>query len=140
MASKGRKSAASLAVVPTSSVGRIRPPAGLPESVKDVFADIVASMPADHFIRADAPLLVEYSTMIITARQAAEAMNQEGLVVGGRPSPWLTVQEKAQRMITALSLRLRLCPQGRVSAAKAGNRIQPGTGGRGITFEGLTDD
>jgi hypothetical protein len=32
---------------------------------------------------------------------------------GGRPSPWLTVAEKTNRAVVALSLRLRLSPQAR---------------------------
>ena len=34
-------------------------------------------------------------------------------MVDGKPSPWLTVQEKAVRALVALSLRLRLSPQAR---------------------------
>ena len=49
------------------------------------------------------------------AREAADAHDElrSEPLVGGKPSPWLTVAEKTNRAVVALSLRLRLSPQAR---------------------------
>jgi phage terminase small subunit len=44
-------------------------------------------------------------------------------VVNGRPSPWIVVQEKAVRAMTALAMRLRLSPQARRERAQAPKRL-----------------
>ena len=35
------------------------------------------------------------------------------MVIGGRTSPWLVVQEKSIRAMVALAMRLRISPQAR---------------------------
>jgi hypothetical protein len=65
---------------------------------------------------------VQYAQAIALADEASSHMRAEGAVVGGKVSPWLTVQEKAQRAIVALSMRLRLSPQARTPRAKADGR------------------
>jgi phage terminase small subunit len=50
--------------------------------------------------------------------QAVREMREHGAVVNGKVSPWITVQEKAQRAMVALSMRLRLSPQARREKAQ----------------------
>lgn len=121
-----RKSAAALAVVPvvTGAPPRLNPPTGLSDAARLVFAELVAATDAKHFTRADLPLLTEYATACDLARQAAKELEVAGPVVAGRVSPWLTIQEKSLRAMVALSLRLRVCPQARMSAAKAGTNAR----------------
>ena len=45
-----------------------------------------------------------------------------GAVINGKPSPWITVQEKAVRAMVALSMRLRLSPQSRIDAKTLGRQ------------------
>jgi hypothetical protein len=43
-------------------------------------------------------------------------------VIEGKPSPWIYVQEKAIRTLTALSMRLRLSPQSRIDPKAVARR------------------
>jgi chaperonin subunit len=45
-----------------------------------------------------------------------------GAVIDGKPSPWITVQEKAVRAMVALSMRLRLSPQSRIDPKTLGRQ------------------
>jgi phage terminase small subunit len=92
---------------------RLRPPAKLSELERSVFLDVVGTSRPEHFRPSDMPLLCRYCEAAALGDLAAEHLRMEGPVVGGRPSPWITVQEKAVRAMVALSMRLRLSPQAR---------------------------
>jgi hypothetical protein len=64
------------------------------------------------------PAAVAYCQAVSQHDRAAQALRREGDVVNGKPSPWITVQEKAVRAMTALSMRLRLSPQARREKAQ----------------------
>ena len=132
-----RKSAASLSVVALNVSGkrRLAPPAGLSEPARLVFVELVAAVGADHFTRGDLPLLLAYCSACAMERKASEALESEGAVIGGRSSPWLVIQEKQVRAMTALAMRLRLAPQSRIDARGAG-RSAGRRGAKGI--EALT--
>jgi hypothetical protein len=85
----------------------------LSEGERSIFIDVVANCTANHFRASDLPLLCRYVESAALAEQAAAELRRDGPVVGGRPSPWITVQEKAVRALVALSMRLRLSPQAR---------------------------
>jgi phage terminase small subunit len=109
-----RKSAASLSVVSLDTgPTRLRPPASLSEVERSIFIDVVTNCRANHFQASDMPLLCRYVESAALADLAAGELRRDGPVVGGRPSPWITVQEKAVRALVALSMRLRLSPQAR---------------------------
>jgi phage terminase small subunit len=112
---RGRKSQAELNVVVAMPTGkqRLRPPPDLSAEEKAAFSAIVSSIDADHFIPSDLPLLSSYATAIVQERNAISHLKDEGYVVNGKPSPWVVIQEKAHRQMVALTLRLRLSPQGR---------------------------
>ena len=92
---------------------RLRPPAHLSQAAREVFVEIVASLAADHFMAADSDLLCAYAKAVCLEREASGHLNGEGAVLGGKPSPWITVLEKSQRALVAFSLRLRISPQSR---------------------------
>jgi|SRR5579872_6960033 len=107
---------------------RLEPPNNLGKDETRLFRDLVASCDPTHFRRSDAPLLCRYVESVILAEDAARELRESGPVAGGKPSPWLQVQEKAIRAMTALSLRLRLSPQSRLdpkTAAREKSRTGP---------------
>jgi P27 family predicted phage terminase small subunit len=112
-----RQSSADLAVVrPATDLTRLRPPAELGKDEQAVWRQIVLSVDEKHFRPSDAPLLVRYCQNVVLASRAAAALDREGAVIGSRPNPWLTVAEKADRALVALSMRLRVSPQARLRA------------------------
>ena len=112
-----RKSAASLSVIPLDSRrSRLRPPASLSEAARTVFLGIVTGAKSNHFQATDLPLLVRYCEAAVLAQEAAEHLRLEGpVVIAGRISPWMVIQEKSVRSLVALSMRLRLSPQSRAA-------------------------
>jgi hypothetical protein len=102
---------------------RLRPPPGLTDLEREAFASIVGSCRPDHFVASDLPLVASYARAIVADAGAARQLQEQGAVVNGKPNPWLVVKEKAHREMVALSLRLRLSPQGRAQVAKSA----PGT-------------
>jgi len=107
---------------PAIDVSRIRlaAPAYMEGPVRCLFEDIVATVAADHFAPCDAPLLEQYAIAATQAREAADALRRQGAVVDGKASPWIVVQEKSQRAMVALAMRLRISPQSRFDRLKAG--------------------
>ena len=121
-----RRSSASLAIPPVDgSPPRLEPPASLSPPERQLFVDLVAVVSRQHFRPSDMPLLCRYVEAAVLAEEAARQLRELGAVVDGKPSGWLTVQEKSVRALTALSLRLRLSPQGRLSTRAAGRERAP---------------
>lgn len=109
-----RRSSADLSVIQLNAgASRLRPPASLSEAERTVFVDLVSTNKPEHFQPSDMPLLVRYCEATALGDLAAEHLRTEGAVIGGRPSPWIVVQEKAVRSMLGLSMRLRLSPQAR---------------------------
>jgi hypothetical protein len=118
-----RKSSAALSVVtPLVEAGRVRPRRELPENVASAFREIVATVPAEHFKTSDMPLIEQYAFAIVLGRESFKHLSEEGQVVAGRTSPWVTCFEKSQRVVTALCMRLRLAPQARIRPETVGRR------------------
>ena len=92
---------------------RLRPPETLGERERQLFVDLVAGSKASHFQATDLPLLSRYCELSFLAETAAGRLRNEGPVIGGRTSPWVSVLEKATKGLVALSMRLRLSPQAR---------------------------
>ena len=112
-----RRSSADLAVLrPDGGFARLRPPGDLGEEEREVWAQVVGACDAKHFQKSDTPLLVRYVQNVVLARRAAAALTAEGAVVAMRVNPWLTVAEKVDRALVALSMRLRISPQARLRA------------------------
>ena len=105
----------------TISTGRrVQPLTTLNPAAAAVFKHVVSSVDPSHFSAVDLPLLESYAVHAAMATQAAQQIDAEGAVVAGKPSPWLTVQEKAVKALTALSARLRIAPQSRFDRLVAG--------------------
>jgi phage terminase small subunit len=101
--------------VPTLSPA---PPAGLSTEEERIFQQLLASVDGGHFAASDLPLLVAYCQAVAQHDRAAARLRHDGDVVDGKVSPWIVVQEKAVRAMTALSMRLRLSPQARREKAQ----------------------
>lgn len=114
--------------LPTVDVAhrRLAAPAYLDGPARGVFLDIVSTVAGDHFAPCDLPLLEQYAIAAAQAREAAEVLGREGAVVDGKASPWIVVQEKAQRAMVALAMRLRISPQARFDRLKAGRAARTG--------------
>jgi phage terminase small subunit len=120
MKKRGRKSSASLAIrAVDGGPSRMKPPASLSQPERKVFVDLVATTDAEHFQASDLPLLASYSRAVAMDEMAARELQEHGAVINGRPSPWIIIQEKAQRSVVALAMRLRLSPQSRKQYATA---------------------
>ena len=118
---------------------RLTPPRSLGNGPSTIWQYIVDSVASDHFAECDAPLLTEYCRAAHQADQAATALAKGGAVNGGKPSPWLTVQEKSQRALVALSARLRRCPQSRFDRLKAGTSSRRGQSAAPSKLDKFTD-
>ncbi|MDR6535599.1 P27 family phage terminase small subunit [Variovorax soli] len=106
---------------------RIKSLNNLSEGPARVFAHVVNSVDPSHFSDVDLPLLESYAVAAYLTSEAAEHLAEEGTVIGGRASPWLAAKEKADKLLVALSARLRICPQSRFDRLVAGanSRSQP---------------
>jgi phage terminase small subunit len=118
MGRRGRRAVVTVRAEPA----RLVPPAGLDRATAKVFAQLVATCPRGHFVESDRLLLVEYCRAALLAERADGELRRSGAVVNGKPSPWVTVQEKAVRAMVALSLRLRLSPSARTDPKTTGKR------------------
>jgi phage terminase small subunit len=94
------------------------PPAGLSTEEERIFQELLTAVDPGHFAASDLPLLVAYVQAVAQHDRAVQAIRREGDVVNGKASPWIVVQEKAQRAMVALSMRLRLSPQARREKAQ----------------------
>ena len=122
MRQRGRKSAASFDVINVDgSPDRLQPPDHLSADERRRFVDIVANCDARHFRPSDMSLLVRFCEADGLAERAAKELRANP-VIDGKPSPWLAVQEKSVRALTALSIRLRLSPQSRIDARALGRQ------------------
>ncbi|MGA7005031.1 MAG: P27 family phage terminase small subunit [Pseudolabrys sp.] len=122
MRQRGRKSGANMGILQVDGKpNRLNPPTSLSAAERAIFFDVVAACDRDHFRPSDLPLLVRYVEAAALGDQAAEQLRL-GAVINGKPSPWITVQEKAVRAMVALSMRLRLSPQSRIDAKTLGRQ------------------
>ena len=88
---------------------------------RTVFVDVVTACDPTHFQPSDLPLLCRYCEAAVLGEQAALELRR-GAVVDGKPSPWITIQEKAVRAMVSLSMRLRLSPQSRIDPKTLGRK------------------
>lgn len=102
----------------------------LSEGPARVFAHVVNSVDASHFSEVDLPLLESYAVAAHLSSEAAEHLGAEGSVIDGKASPWLSAKEKADKLLVALSARLRICPQSRFDRLVAGANSRQQSGSR----------
>jgi phage terminase small subunit len=103
---------------------RLKPPAGLSPRERALFNHIVNSLPPEHFRPSDMTLVARFVESAALAEKAAVEL-RKGAVIDGKASPWLVVQEKCIRAVTALAARLRLSPQSRLDQRSAAREQVP---------------
>lgn len=120
----GRKSTTekSLAVVDLTGA-RIECPDDFTPAERDSWREIVDSLPADWFRPSDKHLLKCYVKSYTFYNMAAEMMMVEGIVVDvdgkQRAHPAKDILTSQASAMAQMAVKLRLCPSGRVTAAKA---------------------
>ena len=134
MATRGRKSAAALAVAaPAQELQRLpEPPSYLTPEQEDVWRLVVASRGGDLIAPESFPVLVEYCRQVISANQVAAqldsfdpewAKDDEGLK---RWDKLLAMQDRLAGKVASLAGKLRLTPSSRVQAISAGRNADKG--------------
>jgi phage terminase small subunit len=97
---------------PSAPIPRLKPPETMSEPARKVFVDLVLGSRADQFRQTDLPLLVRYCEASATAERA-EGEIAKRPVINGKASPWIGILGQATKVMSALSMRLRLSPQAR---------------------------
>lgn len=119
MAQRGRKSAASLAVVADRSevvgfIKRAQPPRELSDEEAGVWLDVVNSMPATWFGKETYPLLVQYCRHVIRANRVAQLINnvesQDNIDVSDY-GKLLTMAARETLTMTTLATKMRIAQQ-----------------------------
>jgi phage terminase small subunit len=105
---------------------RLEPPSDLPPEAALIFRETVASVPAGHFQTEDVVLLTSYCRTAVLARQAAAELAANP-IVSGRVSPWLATHTADVRLLSQLSIRLKLGPRARRPDARRATQptLQP---------------
>jgi phage terminase small subunit len=96
---------------------RLRPPAHLGDRERAAFLDLISSCPLAQFTPADIPLLCRWCELELQAQTAAAELREHGMMIKGKPSPWLAIHAQALKGQSLLALRLRLGPQSRANKA-----------------------
>ncbi|MEX2125812.1 MAG: hypothetical protein WD795_18125 [Woeseia sp.] len=123
MKKRGRKSAASLAIVPPlkGSGPRLSPPASLDEAAASLWRAIVETYPSDHFTAGDLVLLREFcftsETLLPAANSAAES--------GGMHEHSIRVMHVKTVAMLASKLRLNVSARTRTDTAKTRDAARP---------------
>jgi phage terminase small subunit len=96
--------------MPPSRSAVLQPPDSLSPGARDVWLDLVGSLPPDHFERSDLTLVEAYVEAAALARQMVPRLATDRNAL----STW----EKAVKAQSILALRLRISPQARRATAK----------------------
>lgn len=123
MATRGRKSIASLTVAPPlETVARPDAPYDLTDEQSDEWWAVVNRMPADWFPRETHAMLAQYCRHVVRARRIAQLLNA---AEGGKEfdvkeyRDLLRSEEEQSRAIASLATRMRLSQQATYDKAKA---------------------
>ena len=134
---RGRKSSASLAIVPVSlEARRLAPPEHLAEKAAQVWRDTVSAMPGGWFDRAHEPMLSAYCRHVVTASRLT------GLVDGFEDA-WLSedgglqrldklmaMRERESRAVVMCARAMRLTQQSQMHPRSAGRTVAASPSGR----------
>ena len=132
-----RRSIASLSIATlTPGLRRLDPPVDLGPNEVEIFKQVVAAAPANHFAPEDLGLLSAYALVAAMERRAAEEL-QVSATVGAQPSPWLAVHVSMVNSMAKLTTRLRIGPRSRSHNTRTNkapvsqsyyDQIKPGSG------------
>ena len=107
-----RKSAAHLALVPVDGLpSRLVPPASLSKAERTIFLNVIGGVDRKHFLPTDVPLLSRYCEIAAASDIAAAKLRAD--IKHGRPSQWLSTQERLLKLLITLGRQLRLSPLSR---------------------------
>lgn len=123
MATRGRKSAASLSVITPGGLEAIRrpdPPTELTVEQAHEWRSITNRMPADWFPRETHGMLAQYCRHLVAARRIAQLIDAEevGDFDLDRYDQLLKMQEREGRALSSLATRMRLTQQSTYSDKK----------------------
>ena len=107
---------------------RIKPPAGLPGPVNEIWGRLVNALPGDRFHSSDGPLLALYCRALHQADLAFGQLEEFG-AWKDEHNPWLRVADIATKQSAVLASKLRLCPQARLDRKVAGPAARNEHGG-----------
>lgn len=121
MATRGRKSAASLEVSPAKieTIERPDAPYDLTDEQTEEWWAVVNRMPADWFPRETHGVLSQYCRHVVTARRVAQLVatcESEPDLDLNQYDQLLKMQEREGRALSSLATRLRITQQATVSA------------------------
>lgn len=111
MAQRGRKSAASLNVIPFAAVPQQRPtaPSHLSAEQQQIWTDLVAAMKPEHFPVAVHPLLENYCICVAQLRAIQQMLRDVKTTANFKHyKQLLTMQTQQSALLCKLSTRLRL--------------------------------
>lgn len=131
MGTRGRTSADALSVIQTGVevVPRADAPYELTDEEADIWRAVVNTMPADWFMPANHPNLVQYCRHIVAARQVAQLIQQElkqKTLNVENFMEFLKRQKEETAAINALSRSMRLTQQSVMRAETAKHPKQVG--------------
>jgi hypothetical protein len=120
MEGRGRKSTASLTVVPAGLPSRLEPPTGMSEAQANLWREVVAGKPVEWFAADNAPLLVEYVRAVDTAN-LLDAMISAQFAGKGDDSlkDLLTMRDREAKRAVSIATKLRLTQQSRYTPQAA---------------------
>lgn len=135
-----RKSAASLAIVPSLPDSRPEPPAGLSEAEAALWVEIVDSKPSDWFGADSAPLLTEYVRAVVMCDRLAVLLDRALEASGSPPDDdaprlprvddLLVARDRESRRATTIATKLRLTQQSRYTPQAASTASRKAGGKR----------
>jgi hypothetical protein len=135
MAQRGRKSAASLSVVPNDAEKKLpEPPAELSEEEAQVWRDVVSTKPHDWFDKDTFPLLKDYCRHIIRQDKLSDLINH--FEASDKPHAimdldrLLRASDRESKTIMALATKMRLSQQSKYGARQAETAARRGKGGQ----------
>lgn len=124
MQQPGRKSTASLAVVPRTAIERPLPPPGLSETEAALWSRVTATKPPEWFLADVLPVLTGYVRASVKADGLAAALSK----FKGVPSNPIKFRryieinkahDQAERLVATLGTKLRITPQSRYTSQAA---------------------
>lgn len=103
------------------------PPAFLSDSAKEIFTSTIEATKEDNLKQIDMPLLATFSQVYANVIEASEHINQDGLVIDGKASPYERILNKEVQQLRALAVELGFTPNTRakIEINRAKNHDKP---------------
>ena len=131
---RGRKSAASLSVVPIGVSKMLTPPSDLSADEAKVFAKVAGTKPLEWWDDGSVPLLAQYARATVQADRVAELVRvSSGMILDdpdelGRYRELRKIQNAISNELVSLGRAMRLTQQSRYRADKAESTARKGGG------------